>query len=199
MGTVFLTLLFVIAVSVDSFGIGCMIGLKKIGLSFTGICGIAMLSGLCYLCSATAGHLLLPYINPNLFEWLAALSFIGLGVFFIWSNHSNHEDSKEDSIWTQPARVLKSPENADIDDSGGIQGKEVILLGLALSLDTIGAGFSSVFIGIKPLYTAGLIAMMTYIMLYGGLKSGERFRSRINHLSNLPGILLIIIGLIKLV
>ncbi|MFG6148301.1 manganese efflux pump [Halobacillus sp. B23F22_1] len=199
MGTGFLTLLFVVAVSIDSFGIGCMIGLKKIYLSFKGICGIALLSGLCYLCSASVGHLLLPYINPQLFEWLAALSFVGLGLFFIWSNKKSTNANHDESIWTQPTRVLKSPEDADVDHSGGIHGKEVVLLGAALSLDTIGAGFSGVFIGLPPFYTAGLIILATCVMLYGGLKSGEKFSSKTDYLSMLPGILLIIIGLIKLV
>ncbi|WP_235001622.1 manganese efflux pump [Halobacillus sp. Marseille-P3879] len=195
-----LTILFVVAVSIDSFGIGCMIGLKKIVLSLKGIFGIALLSGLCYLCSASMGYLLLPYIDPHLFEWLASLLFIGLGVYFLWSNYSSDDKrEEEDSIWMQPARVLKSPEDADIDESGGIQGKEVILLGIALSLDTIGAGFGGVFIGLQPFSTSALIVLATGIMLYGGLKSGSKLSSRVNYLSNLPGILLIIIGLIKLI
>ncbi|MCP3030544.1 manganese efflux pump [Halobacillus sp. A1] len=199
MGTMLFTLLFVIAVSLDSFGIGCMIGLKKIQLSIKAVGAIAFLSGLCFLLSASIGHLLLPFVDAHLFESLGAMAFILLGLFFIWSNYRKPAEKEQDNIWTQPARILQSPEAADVDHSGGIHGKEVWLLGLALSLDTIGAGVSGVFIGIPPFFTAGLIFLMTSAMLYGGLKSGAKLSRKLDYLSALPGFLLIIIGLIKLV
>ncbi|MFC7061559.1 manganese efflux pump [Halobacillus seohaensis] len=198
MGTILFTLLFVIAVSMDSFGIGCMIGLKQIHLSLKGIFGIAILSGLCFLGSASIGYILLPFVEAELFERIGALAFIGLGLFFIWSNTRHPVQDDSDPIWMQPTRVLQSPEAADVDHSGGIKGKEVLLLGIALSLDTIGAGISGVFIGIPPFYTAGLIVLMTSLMLYGGLKSGAKLSKQVDYFSALPGLLLIIIGLIKL-
>ncbi|WP_173915870.1 manganese efflux pump [Halobacillus sp. Marseille-Q1614] len=199
MGTAVFLFLFVIAVSMDSFGIGCIIGMKGIQLSNRAILGIACLSGLFFLGSAMAGFLLLPYVDADLFEWLGALAFIVLGAFFLINNLRQNEEEDVTSVWKQPVHVLQAPESADIDRSGGIKGKEVFLLGIALSLDTIGAGISGVFIGIPPFTAAALIFVLTSAMLYGGLKCGARLSHKLEYLSSLPGILLILIGLIKIV
>lgn len=68
----------------------------------------------------------------------------------------------------------------------------------ALSLDTIGAGISGALIGLPVLMTAGLIASATFLMLSTGIIAGSKLTSRVESISILPGVLLIIIGLIKL-
>ncbi|UOQ94107.1 manganese efflux pump [Halobacillus shinanisalinarum] len=200
MGTVLFTFLFGLAVSVDSFGIGCMIGLKKIGISQKGIFLIALLSGGCFLLSASFGQWVMPFIDQTHAERLGALALIGIGLFFIFQYvKSPNEPVEDEKIWVQPTRVLQSPETADVDRSGQIKGMEVLILGLALSLDTLAAGFSSSFIGVDPFQVTGLIVIMTSIMLCVGIKSGAKLSKKVNNISVLPGMLLIIIGLIKLV
>ncbi|WP_082233621.1 manganese efflux pump [Halobacillus massiliensis] len=198
MGTAIFLFLFVMAVSMDSFGIGCIIGMKGILLSNRAVLAIASLSGLFFLCSAMAGFLLLPVVDADFFERLGAIAFIVLGVLFLINNFRSDQGEGEKTIWKQPAQILQAPETADIDRSGGIKGKEVFILGIALSLDTIGAGISGVFIGVPPLTTAALIFLLTSAMLFGGLKCGAKLRNKLGFLSFLPGILLILIGIIKI-
>ncbi|WP_163526562.1 manganese efflux pump [Halobacillus ihumii] len=200
MGIVLFPFLFGLAVTVDSFGIGCMIGLKRIGISKKGICAIALLSGCCYLLSASLGEWIKLFMDQAYAERLGAIALIVIGLFFLFHCLRKPEKPKqEDNVWAQPAKVLQSPEAADLDRSGQIKGKELLLLSLALSLDTFAAGFSGSFIGINPILTACLIVVMTTFMLLAGVKSGAKLSKKINNISMLPGMLLIIIGLIKLV
>lgn len=80
----------------------------------------------------------------------------------------------------------------------GYPGKEVFLLGIALSLDSIGAGVSGAMIGMPTLMTSLFITLATFLMLAGGIWSGRHLSEKVESISILPGVLLIIIGLIKL-
>jgi putative sporulation protein YtaF len=97
-------------------------------------------------------------------------------------------------------QILRTPVVADIDKSGNISVSEAILLGLALSLDAFGAGIGAALIGLQPLLTATFIIVSSGIFLALGLQFGLRFAniSWIKKLSLLPGCLLIVMGVMKL-
>jgi putative sporulation protein YtaF len=197
MGIGMFIFLFVTAVSIDSFGIGCVLGLKKVGLTMKGVLLIAGLSGIMFLLSSFFGHLLVQFVAAEAAERVGALALIGIGIYFLWQFFKKEKSSERDP-WLNPTKVLNDPVAADVDRSGGIQGKEVWLLGAALSLDTIGAGISGALIGIPTFLTAIMIAGATFIMLACGIVSGEKLSDKAESLSILPGVLLIVIGLIKL-
>ena len=90
---------------------------------------------------------------------------------------------------------------ADIDKSGNITGIEAFLLGLALSLDSFGAGIGAAMLGFAPLYAAIGIGLTTGIFLSIGLKSGYflSYWHWLQRLTFIPGIILIVIGVIKMV
>lgn len=197
MGIGMFIFLFVTAVSIDSFGIGCVLGLKKVGLTMKGVLLIAGLSGIMFLLSSFFGHLLVQFVAAEAAERVGALALIGIGIYFLWQFFKKEKVSEREP-WLNPTKVLNDPVAADVDRSGGIQGKEVWLLGAALSLDTIGAGISGALIGIPTFFTAIMVAAATFIMLACGILSGEKLSDKAESLSILPGVLLIIIGLIKL-
>nr|WP_193790115.1 manganese efflux pump [Paenibacillus beijingensis] len=97
-------------------------------------------------------------------------------------------------------QILRTPQEADIDRSGTISPSEALLLGSALSLDAFGAGLGAAMVGLEPLVTACAITLSSGLFLLLGLRFGFRFSSwhRIQSLSALPGILLILIGISKL-
>lgn len=199
MGIVTFTFLFVTAVSIDSFGIGCVLGMKQIRLTLNGVLFIALLSGLGFLTASYLGYLMLPLVSPEYAERFGAIALIGIGIYFLWQYFRKIDSTKkQEEPWLNPSRVLNDPASADVDRSGGIRGKEVWLLGAALSLDTIGAGVSGAFIGVAPFLTSGLITIATFTMLFLGIKGGGKLSEKAESISILPGVLLIIIGLIKL-
>lgn len=97
-------------------------------------------------------------------------------------------------------QILRTPQAADVDKSGTISASEAVMLGVALSLDAFGAGIGAAMIGLPALLTAILIAAASALFLLSGIGFGFRFSNwrGMQALSVLPGILLIVMGIIKL-
>lgn len=96
--------------------------------------------------------------------------------------------------------ILRKPQAADIDRSGTISASEALLLGCALSLDAFGAGLGAALLGFSPLWTSLLIAAASGSFLMIGLRVGFRFATseRMRALSLLPGLILVLMGILKL-
>nr|WP_307205836.1 MntP/YtaF family protein [Paenibacillus harenae] len=97
-------------------------------------------------------------------------------------------------------QILRTPQAADVDKSGTISASEAVMLGVALSLDAFGAGLGAAMIGLPALMTALIIAAFSAIFLLGGIRFGFRCSTwrGMQVLSFLPGLLLIIMGIMKL-
>lgn len=97
-------------------------------------------------------------------------------------------------------QILRSPSIADIDRSGNISVYEAVLLGTALSLDALGAGLGAALLGLTPWVMAVVIVLASGIFLNAGMLAGLRFSGgkRMKSISLLPGIVLIIMGILKL-
>lgn len=97
-------------------------------------------------------------------------------------------------------QILRTPSVADVDRSGAISPSEAALLGLALSLDAFGAGIGAAFIGFSPLLTAAVVSAASGSFIYAGLRMGFKAAHLpwIRRLSIVPGCMLILIGLLKL-
>jgi putative Mn2+ efflux pump MntP len=97
-------------------------------------------------------------------------------------------------------QILRTPSIADVDKSGNISASEATLLGLALSLDAFGAGIGAALIGFVPLLTASVISISSGSFIALGLRFGLRYAEMnwIKKLSVLPGCVLIIMGLLKM-
>ncbi|MFC4809361.1 sporulation membrane protein YtaF [Paenibacillus sp. GCM10023250] len=97
-------------------------------------------------------------------------------------------------------QILRTPHIADVDRSGVISSSEAILLGFALSLDSFGAGLGAALVGFNPLLTALIISTASGLFLLAGMRLGFRFAAwrGMRALSVLPGIMLIIMGFIRL-
>jgi putative sporulation protein YtaF len=96
-------------------------------------------------------------------------------------------------------QILKTPSVADVDRSGSISASEAALLGVALSLDAFGAGLGAALLGFSPLWTCISIAIASGTFLYLGPRVGFMFAGMrwIRKLSIIPGIMLIIMGILR--
>ncbi|MDD9265815.1 MntP/YtaF family protein [Paenibacillus sp. GCM10023248] len=97
-------------------------------------------------------------------------------------------------------QILRTPSIADVDKSGNISASEATLLGLALSLDAFGAGIGAALIGFVPLLTASVISISSGSFIALGLRVGFRYAEMnwMKKLSILPGCVLILMGLLKM-
>ncbi|HUC93427.1 MAG TPA: MntP/YtaF family protein [Paenibacillus sp.] len=97
-------------------------------------------------------------------------------------------------------QILRTPQAADVDRSGVISPSEALLLGAALSLDSLGAGLGAAMLGFSPLLTAVFIAASSGLFLLIGMRVGLRTADwrGMRAMSALPGLILIIMGITRL-
>lgn len=201
------------AVSLDGFGVGVTYGLRKIRIPFRSVTIISGFSALVILISMQIGVWLKHWISPEQARWVGAIILMGIGCWTLYQMTQTKEEEVTEDAYEKTlveieikwlglvVHILKKPTDADRDRSGIISPSEATLLGAALSLDAFGAGIGAAFIGFAPWITALVIALMSGAFLMGGLRFGWIFSDQawLHRLAFLPGCLLIIIGLSKLI
>jgi putative sporulation protein YtaF len=213
-----------LAVSLDGLGVGIMYGLRKIRIPFSSIAIICLCSGIIIFGSMQIGSALLNFLSPTAAKWLGAFILIGIGLWAIIqiSMQKSEEQSlpvskpslsenaqtisKKTVVQIELRRlglviqILRTPSAADVDRSGSISASEATWLGIALSLDAFGAGIGAALIGFAPLLTAAVIALSSGLFIALGMRLGHVFAEVrwIHRMSVLPGCILILMGIIKL-
>lgn len=209
-----------VAVSLDSFGVGAMYGLRKIRIPLLSILIIAGCSGLVILIAMNIGSWLSAFLSPTVAQVMGALILVGIGIWTVFQMLLQKDEptpplavtpppspNEKPAVWSIELKrigiviqILRTPSMADADRSGTISSSEATMLGLALSLDAFGAGIGAALVGFSPLHTAGIIAFASALFLATGLRVGFRFAdlNGLRRFSVLPGIILIVMGLVKL-
>lgn len=211
-----------LAVSLDGFGVGLMYGFRRIKIPLLSVFIISICSGIVMFIAMLAGDQLAYFLSIEVAETLGSVILIGLGTWAIFNMLFKRDDAAcEVNVPAEPPHipstsrrllhieisklglvidVLKRPATADMDRSGNISAVEAILLGSALSLDAFGAGIGAAFIQLSPWTTPLLVSMISGAFLLLGLRYGASYAetSWMRRMSLLPGILLILIGIIKL-
>lgn len=204
-------LLLALAVSLDSFSVGFTYGLRKMRIPFKSIAIIACCSAMTLMLAMLMGHLLEQLMSPSFAEKMGGIILIFLGC---WVIYQFFRPEKEKDILPHEKviinfeikslgiviNILKKPMVADFDKSGTITGVEAFMLGLALSLDAFGAGVGAVMLGFSPVYLAIAVAVLSSGLVFLGMKLGTNLTQNawVQKFSFIPGIVLIIIGLLKI-
>jgi putative sporulation protein YtaF len=217
-------ILIALAVSLDSCSVGILYGARKIRIPWASILIISICSGAMIWGSMSLGMVMIEWLEPEMAQAVGALILVLVGVwtvfqFFLHHRKPNVLDSSKDQIVMKITelpvqtvfqieirkiglviQILRSPTVADMDRSGNISPWEASLLGIALSLDALGAGIGAALIGYSPLSTAVLIAVASGLFITIGLRLGRWLSSRrwMQRLTILPGLLLIALGIMKL-
>lgn len=205
-----------LAVSLDSFGVGITYGLKKVKIPVFSVLIIGFMSAVMILISMQIGQWISIALNPNTAKWIGAVILITIGVLALLQVVKK-QDIDETELYQNAEKgtrmisielkkiglviqILKTPIKADMDRSGLISPIEASFLGLALSLDAFGAGLGAALTGFKPFLTAAMIAGMSVFFILGGLRLGLWFSKTqwLQKFKVLPGFILIMIGIIKL-
>lgn len=212
---IFGKLLLIIAVSLDSFGVGVSYGLRRILVPKVVLLIIMLCSGTMVFMSMSIGVFLTTYISFETIEIFGGTILISIGCVSFYSAKtsgksrkslqnnfiSNKKQQRQRNRYLKNIKliftVLKNSQEADVDKSGSISVKEGFLLGVVLGLDAFGAGFGAALIGYSPVLTSILIAVISATFLLLGIKSGFII-SKFNWASKMkliPSILLIGIGI----
>ncbi len=206
-------ILLAFAVSLDSFSVGLTYGLRKMHMPLKSISIIACCSAVSLLLAMFVGTILMNFLSPAFAETIGGSILILLGVWVLYQffRASTADDTTsfvdERILFNLEIKslgvvinILRKPTEADFDRSGSITGLEAFFLGIALSLDAFGAGIGAALLGYSPWLMAVSVAVMSSLFVITGIKLGRVFStvSWINKFSFLPGVLLIIIGIIKM-
>lgn len=224
--TAYLSLLaLALAVSLDGFGAGVMYGMRKIRIPWTSIAIVALCSGIVLYASMAIGAIFVDWLPETAAKSIGAAILIGIGLWAVYQMSTAGSREKDDSnaaagradepaseveertvlLWEIRTlgiiiKIWKTPSAADMDRSGVISASEAVLLGIALSLDSFGAGIGAALVGFPPLLTAVTIALACGMFIAWGAKLGFLFSGYrwMNKLSMVPGCILIVMGIFKL-
>ena len=198
------------AVSLDSFSVGFTYGMRKMKIPFKSILTIACCSAVTMAAAMALGKSIALFVSPAIADRLGGIVLVLIGawvLFQFFRPSSQAAEQNEEKLLVKVEikslglviNILKKPMVADLDKSGTITGFEAFLLGFALSLDAFGAGIGAALLGFSPWVMAMLVAIMSSLFVYTGIKSGSVFskKSWVQKFSFLPGILLILIGIWK--
>ncbi|MDX8046684.1 sporulation membrane protein YtaF [Gracilibacillus sp. S3-1-1] len=186
----------IIAISIDSFLVAFTYGLRGINLPIKELAKISVTVGLFFAISMLAGTILTSFISVRATEIVGGLILALVGSFILLS--LLHEKKKKTPLLIN---ILKKPASADIDKSGQINGVEPYLIGIALSLDSFGAGIGVYMLGASPVWTPLYVIVMTALFLISGVYAGKYFANikALKKMSFIPGFMLIIIGIWKII
>lgn len=205
-------ILFSLALSADGFIVGLSYGFSRIRTPLLSLLVIAASSLLAVTASMLLGRGLTAILPPQGAARIGAALIIAVGVYFLLNacreRISSLDIGEREPLITFSVRflgiivqILKEPSRADLDASGEISTREAFILGLALSLDALGAGVGVAMTGFNILATAISVGVVKFIVVNLGISLGHRMQNqRLQSVSSFfPGLVLICIGLMELI
>jgi putative sporulation protein YtaF len=215
-------LLMAVALSLDGFGVGLAYGLRRIRLPLSSLMVIALCTVFAMGISMLFGSWVTLWLRFIPARLLGASILLSMGFFqlarAIWNSKQEIMPQAVPAMAVviqkpglEPVfriqlrllglviQVLRTPDLADIDGSGGISLRESILLGSALALDAFAGGIGAAMAGMT-LSVIGVVAVTQIIMLRLGQqmagKIPENWTAKAEYL---PGVVLILVGLGKMI
>jgi putative sporulation protein YtaF len=199
------------SLSLDALGVGVVYGVKKVKIPLPSKLIICLFSIFYAAIALIIGKSLSSILAP-IFAKLVGITILALmGVWIIIQAllKDTSIGYKDETLWKVAIKslgitiqVIRNPMEFDIDKSGAIDTTESLLLGLALSVDAIGVGIGSALTGFYSPVIPFIIGFFQMIFLYIGTFLGEKVTliNTINKrtLSLLPGVLLIVLALIRI-
>jgi putative sporulation protein YtaF len=194
-----------IAVSFDSWAMGITYGMNRITIPLLSKTILSIVSGLSVLFSMTTGWFVERRLNPSLATTLGGFVLVLLGLYHLWHNYGPKQTQLIIN-WRVPVlgliiQVLREPLLADSDHSQTISSKEAVILGGALALDAMAAGFGAAMLALPMGPTTVAVMLANYISMAQGLKVGATLNPSSlekKYLRWLPGTIVLAIGLLKI-
>lgn len=202
--------------SIDSLGIGITYGLKHTKITCAANIILFAISLVIATFSMFLGNYIHSFFSDIITNILGSIIIISMGIFITFqafnkkNNNIYNTHIKDKKIYSFFVRflgitiqIIKDPLCSDLDNSKKIDSNEAFFLGFALSLDSFCIGTGSSIAGITNYLFPILISLFQLIFL----KLGNVFGKKLTDLKKFPdntwsilsGLLLILIGFIKLI
>lgn len=204
-----------VSLSIDSLGIGISYGIRKIKIPIYACIIISAISFCFTLISISFGTMLLHLLPEPLTKYIGIFILMLMGVWIIYQGINKKENNeykpklrKNDTILNIiiksmgiTIKIIRTPEYCDMDNSSSIEPLEAFYLGIALSVDSFGAGIGTAVLGINTTAIPFCVALFQLIFLFTGLNIGKylsSFKIKNNIWTILSGLLLILIGIMRI-
>ncbi len=203
-----------VSLSIDALGIGISYGIRKIKVP---LYAFMIVSTLAFLFSATSialGSLLLVFLPKSVSVWIGVVILICMGVWIIYQGLKTEQQPKPKKEKKEPKpinifikslgitiKIIRTPESCDLDRSNSIDPLEAVYLGIALSIDSFGAGIGSAVMGLNSISIPVAVVLFQILFLSSGLLIGKKIsfhRSESNVWVVISGSLLIVLALTRL-
>ena len=197
-----------LAVSLDSFFAGITYGAGTIRIPFASLTVVGLVTAVCSAVPMLASRFIGGAVDPVLAVWAGSALLFLLGVWNIFQEYMLKKltltDTGGDRLTFRLGRIIVSimsdPEYADFDRSKTISPHEALYLGIALGLDNMAAIFGASLIGILPLYTPLVMALIQMALVRLGILLAASFApGPERRLSYLPGAILVFIAVFRLI
>ena len=167
----------------DSFWVGLAYGLKGIRTPWFSLAVISGTSAGMVLISMLAGNLVGGWLPLGTARDLGAGILFAVGLWFLiqaWAERETKDPGRpllqvRISMWGIIIQILRDPAKADLDASGAISLRESLALGLALAIDSVGAGFGAAMAGLSVDMVPPLVGLFAAILLLAGARVGLLF------------------------
>jgi putative sporulation protein YtaF len=199
------------AVSLDAFAAGAAYGLKAIKVPFQTLAVIGLITALCTGMAMALSGYLSAFLDTHWAVAAGSLLLIAIGTWNIFQEYLMKRSLPADTapqnshltfrLGRIVISIMADPERADMDHSYSISPAEGILLGLALGIDNIVATFAAALMKPLPLYTPAVMALIQMFLISAGIHAASRLASEDlkKRFPYIPGAILIILGLLRLV
>lgn len=173
-----------ISLSIDALAIGISYYLKGVRITTTAKLIIGAMSAIAMLVSLQLGNYLMLILPTEVMKILGVSLLILIGIVFI-----------RNSLFGIPEAIY------DFDKSANIEWIEALVLGVALSVDTMSAGVAIAAIGFYHMAIPIMVGMMQMLFLYIGAwvvqKSNVMKKGSGKACGVFSGVLLIIIAILR--
>jgi putative sporulation protein YtaF len=203
---VFSLILVATAVSIDGFWGGFAFGLRKVKINGLSLIIISFWSIVCTMGAMLIGYNLKSIISANAAKYIGAFLLFLLGLFTLKEGYNDKKNKLQKNIEVKfnikdLIKVLGNPTLADFDHQNDIKPLEGTLLGIAVAMDASIAAFTVALLGFSPLTTPFLFGLTHFILIgIGNIVARNKVINAMGQkLSMLPGIILIVLAILRLV
>ena len=206
---------FALSLSLDAIGVGLAYGLKKIKILPSSWLFMSLISLMTAFLAVALGKFFYQVLPDRIGSYISILMLLAMGITMI-KNAVKKLLSQDTASRPEPKpkqkqyvlhilgltiTVMQDPSRGDFDGSKRIEPNEAAYLGLALSLDAIGAGIGYAMSSASILLFPVCISLFQFLFLRLGIKIGTcftAFRIHESFFSFLPGIIMIFLAVLRL-
>lgn len=202
MMNIFSAILFSISSNLDNIVIGIAYGIKKIKISFLSNFLIAIITTFGTFISMYLGKIIINFFPITIANILGSGIILLLGFYFLIQSIINlsNKDIKSISLKNSDSMIIYA-KDSDKNNSGHIEIKEAITVGLGLTFNNIGTGIAASAAGVNILETVIFTFIASMTLMTMGIFLGNKILGKLlgKFAPLISGIILIILGIIELI